>query len=65
MGFPWRDPQFWIVTGAALVALAYVLRKRLRIRPRSGPGASNGGATGLPCDHCAQNDRHRPRSAPR
>ena len=54
MAFPWRDPQFWIVTGAALLALGYMLRKRLRIR-RGGekPGS------GLPCDHCSQAEEHR------
>lgn len=30
MALPVADPQFWLVTGAAVVALAAVLRRLLR-----------------------------------
>lgn len=50
MGFPWRDPQFWIVTVATVGALAWVLRKRLRFGRR--------GAAQLPCDHCPKAGEH-------
>ena len=43
---PIADPQFWIVSLAAVAALLFVLRKRIRFRRR--------GAVQLPCDHCAQ-----------
>ena len=50
MHLPLADPQFWIVTGAAAVALAYVLRKRLRLGRR--------GAPQLPCDNCPKAGEH-------
>jgi thiamine biosynthesis lipoprotein len=42
MTLPVADPQFWIVTGAAGIALGLVLRRLFR-RPK---------ATALPCAHC-------------
>ncbi len=44
MTLPLADPQFWIVTGAAAVALGLMLRPLLR---RSKPNA-------LPCAKCSQ-----------
>ncbi|MEO7795019.1 MAG: hypothetical protein ABIV06_09625 [Thermoanaerobaculia bacterium] len=45
MTLPTSDPQFWIVTAAALLALALVLR-RLFKRPKATPSGA------LPCAHC-------------
>ena len=42
MSLPLADPQFWIVTGVAAVALAAVLRRFFR-RPSK---------NALPCAHC-------------
>jgi len=50
MALPWRDPQFWLVSGAAVVALLFVVRKRFRFRRR--------GEVELPCDHCPSAARH-------
>ncbi len=47
MALPVADPQFWIVTGAAAVALAIVLRRLFR-RPSKGA---------LPCAKCPQAGR--------
>ncbi len=44
MSLPVADPQFWIVSGAAVVALALILRRLFR-RPK---------ANALPCDRCAK-----------
>ena len=44
MALPVADPQFWIVTGAAAIALGLVLRRLLR-RPKSNT---------LPCAHCSK-----------
>lgn len=43
---PWGDPQFWMVSAAALAALAYVLRRLFRFRRR--------GEVELPCENCSQ-----------
>lgn len=45
MTLPLADPQFWIVTGAAAVALGLVLRRIL-----GRPKASTSNA--MPCDRC-------------
>ena len=43
MALPFADPQFWLVTGGAAVALVFVVRKlRRRAREESASG----------CDHC-------------
>ena len=42
MSLPLADPQFWIVSTAAAIALALVLRRLLR-RPK---------ANALPCAKC-------------
>lgn len=42
MSLPTADPQFWIVTALAALALAVVLRRIFR-RPAKGA---------LPCAHC-------------
>ena len=47
MSLPVADPQFWIVTAAAAVALALTLRRLLR-RPKASS------ANSLPCARCAQ-----------
>jgi len=47
MSLPLADPQFWIVTAAAAVALALTLRRLLR-RPKASS------ANSLPCARCAQ-----------
>jgi thiamine biosynthesis lipoprotein len=46
---PVHDPQFWIVTAAAVIALAFVLRKRIRVRGSGKPGGIE-----LPCENCPQ-----------
>ena len=45
MALPVADPQFWIVTGAAAVALTLTLRRLLR-RPKADP------SNAMPCDRC-------------
>jgi hypothetical protein len=47
VSLPVADPQFWIVTAAAVVALAMILRLLLW-RPKATP------SNGLPCARCAQ-----------
>ena len=42
MALPVADPQFWIVSGAAVVALAAVLRRLVRRPPKQE----------MPCAHC-------------
>ena len=54
---PLGDPQFWLVTAAAVGALLYLGRKRLRFRRK--------GAVELPCDNCSQADVHAPGGASR
>lgn len=55
MSLPVADPQFWIVTAAAALALAMVLRRLFR-RPKS---------TALPCAHCPKAGQSgHPGSAP-
>lgn len=46
MSLPLADPQFWIVTLGAAIALGLVLRRLLR-RPKPT-------AVALPCDRCAK-----------
>ena len=46
MPLPVADPQFWIVTAAAVLALLFILRKRIRLRRR--------GKVEMPCENCAQ-----------
>lgn len=45
-GLPLDEPQFWLVSAAAVAALIYLLRKRLRLRRR--------GEIELPCANCSQ-----------
>lgn len=33
MSIPWNDWQFWVVTGVALLALLYILREVIPIKP--------------------------------
>jgi hypothetical protein len=56
---PLADPQFWLVTAAAVGAAIYLVRKRVRVRKR--------GEAALPCDNCAQAGSHggAPRSVKR
>jgi hypothetical protein len=42
---PLADPQFWVVSAAALLALALVLRRVLK-RPKATPPGT------LPCANC-------------
>jgi hypothetical protein len=44
-GLPLADPQFWIVSSAALLALLLALRRILRRKKAGGAGA-------LPCASC-------------
>jgi hypothetical protein len=57
-GLPTGDPQFWLVTAGAALAVVFVVR---RVRAKSAPEA---GAP--PCEHCAghppQHDAPRPRA---
>lgn len=54
MSLPVADPQFWIVTGGAALALAYAIR-RIRRRTRR--------ETAPPCDRCPQPGRPLGRGA--
>ena len=45
MSLPLADPQFWIVTAAAVTALGFVLRRVFRRKSTAGTGA-------LPCANC-------------
>ena len=55
MALPVADPQFWIVTGAAVVALGLILRPLFR-RPK---------ANALPCAKCPQAGLKVPPGRPR
>jgi hypothetical protein len=45
MSLPISDPQFWIVSAAALLALLLVLRRLFRRKPADEAGT-------LPCANC-------------
>ena len=52
--FPLGDPQFWVVSVAALAALAFFVRRKFRFKRK--------GEIDLPCDNCPQNKAHRQRN---
>lgn len=56
-GLPIGDPQFWMVTAGAVVALVLIVR-RARNKTSSEAGAP-------PCEHCAGHPAHHGAVRPR
>jgi hypothetical protein len=56
-GLPTADPQFWLVTAGAALAVVFLVR---RARAKSAPES---GAT--PCEHCAGNAHEHGAARPR
>ena len=55
-GLPTADPQFWLVTAGAALAVVFIVR---RARAKSAPDS---GAP--PCEHCASHPSPPPDSRP-
>jgi hypothetical protein len=51
---PLGDPQFWVVSVAALAALAFFVRRKFRFKRK--------GEIDLPCDNCPQSKAHSQRN---